>query len=109
VAGVTAEHDAARWAPASRRHLGYGDGVMVPVEAFDLPDGLLHAVVLQVLHDAQGLPGPELAIVTARVPLGRALFGVGGRHQQFEDEGRSLATAHGVARRARRSPADELA
>lgn len=58
---------------------------MVPVEAFDLPDGLLHAVVLQVLHDAQGVPGPELAIVTARVPPGRALVGVGGRYQQFED------------------------
>ena len=45
-------------APLGRR--GHRDGVVVPAHALDRPERWLGAVVLQVLHDLQGVPGRHL-------------------------------------------------
>jgi hypothetical protein len=55
---VPAEHDAPCLPSGADRHGRYRDGIIVPVQTLDLPERRLHALVPQVFHDPQGVPGP---------------------------------------------------
>jgi hypothetical protein len=86
VRGVPAGHEATCLSSAVPCRRGHRDGVVVPVLPLDRPERWLQAVVLQVLHDPQSVPGPQFLVVTIRVAPGRFLVGAGGGHQEFDDQ-----------------------